>query len=221
MAAKTRIWTCPRCDRAAVRAPERMRRDDARRYCLPCTADTGRLLERHCPSLDRERAERAGRQEAKRERQAERERQAQTERRCVEGVDMERELKRLSRLPIFGGRSGTLASRPPELRMRRVSRAQGTAVRWSSNSLVLSVWPGRSAEDVAAWLLWGLAAIHRRRTSSRNGSTRSLKVMVADAGDEAWLGLGTLHGATDTEVVQSLISELTATGALRRTTSKQ
>lgn len=40
-------WKCPKCD-AGCNAPSRPRRDDARRYCLACTAKTGRLVERVC-----------------------------------------------------------------------------------------------------------------------------------------------------------------------------
>lgn len=55
---KRKRWVCPRCD-GAVLAPSRPRRDDARRYCLACTKTTGRLVERECPALERERERKA------------------------------------------------------------------------------------------------------------------------------------------------------------------
>lgn len=50
-----RRWVCPRECGGNVLAPGKMRRDDARRYCLGCTEKTGRLVARVCPALERER----------------------------------------------------------------------------------------------------------------------------------------------------------------------
>lgn len=46
--AKTRRWVCPTCG-AGKHAPSRPRRDDVRRFCLPCSEKSGRLVERICP----------------------------------------------------------------------------------------------------------------------------------------------------------------------------
>lgn len=48
-------WVCPTCS-SGVDAPERPRKDDVRRYCLTCSASTGRLVERVSPKLERQRA---------------------------------------------------------------------------------------------------------------------------------------------------------------------
>lgn len=53
---KQRLWKCPNEEHSGVRAPGRMRADDVRRFCLPCSEATGRLAPRTCPSLDRERS---------------------------------------------------------------------------------------------------------------------------------------------------------------------
>lgn len=50
-----RRWKCRRCD-SGVLAPSRPRSDDVRRFCLPCSEKTGRLVQRYCPSLEKERA---------------------------------------------------------------------------------------------------------------------------------------------------------------------
>lgn len=50
-------WTCPLCT-AGKLAPGRPRRDDTRRYCLPCSEKTGRLVERVCAALEGARAAR-------------------------------------------------------------------------------------------------------------------------------------------------------------------
>ena len=49
-----KIWRCPKCE-AGVRAPERLRKIDVRRFCLDCSAKTGVLVERTIPSRDAER----------------------------------------------------------------------------------------------------------------------------------------------------------------------
>lgn len=213
-----RIWKCPNCA-DGVRAPARMRRDDARRLCLPCTGETGRFVERFCPSLDRERAEKAGRQEERRRQKAERERQEALDRRSVDGLDLQRELRRLCRLPSLGGRSGPLASHPPELRVRHVSSRQRRVLSWSAGgygSLVIAAWPGRSAEDAAAWLLSGVVSVFRCRTRT----TRSVRALLGDAAGEAWPGVR-VRGRTETEYARALAQALTDAGALQRASGAQ
>lgn len=51
-----KLWICPTGEHAGLRAPSRMRSDDARRFCLDCTRAAGRLVKRVCPSLERKRA---------------------------------------------------------------------------------------------------------------------------------------------------------------------
>lgn len=62
----TRRWVCPKCD-AGCLAPSRPRKDDVRRFCLPCSAKTGRLVERVCPAADNAKARELAAQQAKRE----------------------------------------------------------------------------------------------------------------------------------------------------------
>ena len=44
---KNRIWRCPICE-VGIRAPSKIRKTAAQRYCLDCTAETGKLVERVC-----------------------------------------------------------------------------------------------------------------------------------------------------------------------------
>ena len=73
-----RRWICPLCG-SGLNGPERPRKDDARRYCLTCTAETGRLVERTSPALERKRAQGAGRAAELRQRKRERESLAKIE----------------------------------------------------------------------------------------------------------------------------------------------
>lgn len=55
MATKQVRWKCESCGHGLL-APSKPRRDDVRRYCLPCSAETGRLVERVAPALEKKRA---------------------------------------------------------------------------------------------------------------------------------------------------------------------
>lgn len=96
---KMKRWVCPRCG-GGVLAPERPRKHDARRYCLTCTATSGRLVERICPALDAVRARRASGRQAVAARRRAREQALLGERHMVEGLDLRDELSRLCRLPF-------------------------------------------------------------------------------------------------------------------------
>jgi predicted SprT family Zn-dependent metalloprotease len=47
-------WKCPTCN-AGVIAPTKPRMNDVRRYCLPCSAKAGVLVERIAPALEKKR----------------------------------------------------------------------------------------------------------------------------------------------------------------------
>ena len=54
MATKNVRWKCEICD-SGLLAPSQPRMNDVRRYCLPCSADTGKLVHRVAPSLEKKR----------------------------------------------------------------------------------------------------------------------------------------------------------------------
>lgn len=51
-------WKCEKCDHGLL-APSRPRKNDVRRYCLPCSAKQGTLVERIAPALEKHREQRA------------------------------------------------------------------------------------------------------------------------------------------------------------------
>ena len=51
-------WVCPLCADGQL-APSRPRKNNALRYCLPCTAKTGKLVERDCPSAAKRKEKKA------------------------------------------------------------------------------------------------------------------------------------------------------------------
>lgn len=156
-------WKCPRCG-SGKRAPERPRREDARRYCLPCSEKTGRLVERECPALAVERAKK--REESKRKQRSQRIGKAVAERmrHDANGVDTRDVVRRALRLPsvlaemkaTHSGLVGKRGPRMPSLRVRRCKRFPrgrlGCA--WvSAYQMELSVWPGCDADRIRATLV--------------------------------------------------------------------
>lgn len=131
-----RRWACPKCGRGA-NAPERMRRDDVRRYCLSCSKSTGRLVMRACAVLERARVEaRAARTAA-----AQRQRQREGLRWTVCGLDV-RTLARdcwravchvleseVQSFPhrVTATRIRERRDRPPEVKLRRRRGDRGTS----------------------------------------------------------------------------------------------
>lgn len=166
-----RRWTCPTCD-GGVLAPDRPRRDDVRRYCLACSAKSGRLIERTCPALERERAARDERNRAKasaqraREsaaRRAERERaarqranaaaraeRAERDRRSYRGYDIIAEAQRIWPLMADYHRGRPM----PMITLRRRSRGYTTG---RANDLHLALTMGGSLDHVLWVLLHELA----------------------------------------------------------------
>lgn len=92
-------WRCPNCGSGKL-APGRARKDDTRRYCLPCSERTGRLVERACPALDARRDAKATARKETTQRVKGRERERLTKRAVVEGLDVREEWKRLCSLGV-------------------------------------------------------------------------------------------------------------------------
>ena len=65
-------WVCPVCDDGKL-GLTRPRKDNIIRYCLPCSEESGKLVERVTPSLDKKRGTQADKAKAKRDAKAKRE----------------------------------------------------------------------------------------------------------------------------------------------------
>lgn len=149
-------WICPDCG-SEKNGPERPRTDDVRRYCLPCSESTGRLVKRTAPVLEARRAAGAARSAKKARRKAEREKADRT----IHGVNVDAEARMLIR------RSATLRAglrrqrnEPPIIDLKgRPSRTGSVAagrqgVAWSREGrVVLYRSRHESAEQVRDTLL--------------------------------------------------------------------
>jgi hypothetical protein len=80
----------------------------------------------------------------------------------VNGLDLGRELERLCSLPLFGGPGGELATKPPDLTVRRASRRPrrnlGFAVP-TERRISVTAYPGIRAGDLQETLLHELVHI--------------------------------------------------------------
>lgn len=162
-------WNCPNDAHPGVLGPSRPPRDSTVRYCLACSAESGRLVERVAPALERKRAAatitNASKAKAKRSREAvarDRKKHAETARYTVQGTDLRDELKRLIRLRAFGGRTGRLFRSPPEFVISRRNHTptsrMGYAEPWR-NRITVSTYPGQTLADARETLVHELTHI--------------------------------------------------------------
>lgn len=86
-------WKCPQCDSGVI-APTRPRMNDVRRYCLPCSAKTGVLVQRTAPALDKKRA--ASKAKTQEKQTVKRVKQVQA--RSHAGFDWQKEAQRIWRI---------------------------------------------------------------------------------------------------------------------------
>jgi len=129
-----RRWNCPLCA-SGINAPERLVRDDVRRYCLPCSVTSGKLVRREMPAQLRKKearaeARKARNQEARERRRTEREQAATT----YPGV-LHTYFERWSRLKAWGADMKGLS-----LTIRRRAGLYSTGhAYWARNAIVVTV----------------------------------------------------------------------------------
>ena len=114
-----RRWICPHCSTGVV-APERMHKLDARRFCFPCSKESGRLVARHCPAAERVKTTRKERAAARRQSKWEKAKSETRERETVAGVHVPALLDELRRELVKLGYRRLLAR--PRLIIRRSPR---------------------------------------------------------------------------------------------------
>lgn len=160
-------WICPNCN-AGKLAPARPQKDDVRRFCLPCSAKTGKLVERTCPSLE---AERAQRYQAKLEKQR-RKRAAATKKRKlakmmenarfrVGSVDLRQELGR-----IWKVQNQEPFTRP---RPRLICKQTGSGRGWANRGAIFVATGDTSEAIVLATLAHEVAHITVRDWTENHG----------------------------------------------------
>jgi hypothetical protein len=156
-------WECPSGLHPGVLGSTRPPRDSIVRYCLPCSEERGRLVERLAPALEKRRAVQADRSAEKRKARETRERERARAKRTIAGVDLEAETRRLLRLKVFA----PLARRGmPEIKVRRRTMhasAYGWAWTWE-NRIQINDYPGCDAFDVRETLCHELVHLLTRHS---------------------------------------------------------
>lgn len=100
-------WTCPEAQHTGALAPSRMRKNDIRRFCIPCSQATGFLVERIAPAL-------VAKREVSKKKSAVKAAKKVVDSRArfmVAGIDAEKYMRKLALLPVFGGRQGRVYRR--------------------------------------------------------------------------------------------------------------
>lgn len=137
-----RRWACPRCG-LGISAPSRPRRDDVRRYCLPCSKETGKLVERVCPANER-------RREVKKKRAAERAAEARAKTRAAHA-------------PI--AEAGRIARKVAKL---KTWEREGINGRWLGQTVTLLMKPGGDEVDMGVTAIHLAARAAVRKLSGKD-----------------------------------------------------
>jgi hypothetical protein len=186
-----RRWVCPQCGNG-INGLERPRKDDVRRYCLDCSAKTGRLVERNCPALEKQRAVQGEKAAAKRNQRKVREREKAIERYMLGDLDLQREAQRLWRLP-FMKEQQDWKERLPHIEFRRSATKTYTTGRSYGGRIVLTM--GADPFGVREVLLHEL--VHEALPAGVYHSDPFYPVLVR-AAREAWphvdFPVGEVHG---------------------------
>ena len=145
---QNKIWRCPLC-RVGIRAPSRIRKTDAKRYCLPCTKDTGKLVERMCVA-----------REAKKQKVSDRTKEALE--RAKKVVEMELKLYPWVLYPWFNDFCKLKAWDQPDRfdgTQFKISRGRHPNSTWaySSTNKIIHVSAGTNPHEALGAMLWGMA----------------------------------------------------------------
>jgi predicted RNA-binding Zn-ribbon protein involved in translation (DUF1610 family) len=178
MNSKQARWKCPNCG-DGILAPQRPRLDDVRRYCLPCSSKSGKLVERIAPALEAQRTRRNEQRtrKAKKKRQSQRrrtERAENTPRKIAEriyskqgeyGMNIERETARLWKM--LSKMPATLAGshrnqrihlnrpHPPKVQLKvRGWRAEGDGTILTTGGTLGLAYMGQHIIKVAPKVSW-------------------------------------------------------------------
>ena len=195
-------WKCANCDHGLL-APTKPRKNDVRRYCLPCSAKTGKLVERFAPSLEKKREQRStvvrDQNKIKRERTAvklqplkERQKREAQRQRIFE--------KEADRIWSLFFPNGTTRKRP---RIKLVySHSRGTSGMWNGWEVLVRI-PRSSTGGAEEWetLAHELchAVIGTRHSEGKHGRTfyKALKPVI----EKRWkvkMDWSFINGYTDT-----------------------
>lgn len=156
-------WKCSNGAHAGILAPARLRKIDVRRYCLPCSEEAGVLVERTCPSKEKERARKKENQRKKQMRRkqtqaqkkvADRQARArkQYEREHVAGIHVPSHFQKVCESPVVAEALECLERKRPIVKVRRRRSSSHTSGH-------AAPWTGRVVLTLPVSCTWGQLAV--------------------------------------------------------------
>lgn len=201
--AQTR-WKCPTCGHGLL-APERPRRNDIRRYCLPCSKTAGVLVERIAPRLEAARAAAKQKQAAK---EKEVRKKAAAKRAPIKAAEtrarqrqaiFEKEAERI--WALLGEWSGRQLGKPPTITIVKAHRGwvSGQANRWNARIRI----GGRSTGGADVWETLAHELVHGvvnvKHAEGAHGRTfyQALRYVTEKRWKVTVRGFHVINGTTD------------------------
>lgn len=216
-------WNCPTGQHPGVLASTRPAKDAIVRYCLPCSVKTGKLVLRTAPALERKRATAATaaatKAKAQRARQAAakvKAKAAEDARYTVEGVDLRKEMDKLLKLRVFGGRQGRLFRNPPELVISRRTQYPSSQLgyaemhgSWGHYRITVATYPGQTLADARETLVHELVHV---AVGLNHGHDATFRETMTKAFREAYkvLPVGVAHNRYHGRYAAALMRKETA-----------
>lgn len=84
-------WKCPECE-TGINAPSRLAKLDVRRWCLECSAETGKLVEKVCVVREKKRVAKKAKTVAKNKKKAATKKAAKERKRFKDAVKVLKEV---------------------------------------------------------------------------------------------------------------------------------
>lgn len=220
MKPKQTRWHCPNgC--AALMGPTKPRADDTRRYCLPCSAATGRLVRRTAPTLDRKREQRATTHNEKALARRLVLAAKDTAHFTIAGLDVRALVVEFCRAPSLSsntpGMAGIVRANMVGIKIRRcksMPRSRLGFARYSTFTITIFDYPGITPADLRETVLHELAHLRVGRTRDGGGGSHGTKWRtVFRLACEQTLGIRPRLDVCYHGEVTRKLGELDATGA--------
>lgn len=183
-------WVCGLCSSVKL-APARPRKNDVRRYCLPCSEEQGHLVERTCPAREKATKERATKRKEHVKQVKRLVREHENARYSRAGYDIRDLVDEFWRLPAIKEARERLSPAPmkPMLKVRlskEPSFASGRAWQGSHPRITFTL-----GSDVEAARLLQLTLHEVVHTAQANnvGHSDAFWALLHQAAHEAWPGI--------------------------------
>lgn len=200
-----RRWLCPNGLHPGVNAPSKPRRKDIRRYCIECSVESGELVERVVPALERRREESRAKSAEKTKEKIARVRSAWT---LDDGTNIKRALTRARKLKVWGVQLGTRGatrakSASVEIRIGWPRGHHGRA--WGAHRAHVHLRRDHDGREAILTLLHEIAhlALDNTALEANRPHGRNFHMILLEAAKEWWPELHT----KEQEILKHYVAE--------------